>query len=97
MSHSFAGDGKGYPFSPALRLALLSADGRHRASLEVLRDAICEYVEDLLSRGVATHDIASAIWHRVTDLRSSGDMVAPTVLVDGIVNEMIASCLEPME
>jgi hypothetical protein len=97
MSHSSSGNAKGHPFSPALRQALLSANGEHRASLEVLRDAICEYVEDLRDRGVATQDIASAIRHRVIDLRASGDMAAPPVLVDGIVDEMVASCLEPME
>ena len=97
MAHSFDGDGKGHPLSPALRLALISADAQHRASLEILRDAICEYVEDLQGRGVESDEIANAIRHRVGDLRSSGDLVGRGLMVDGLVDAMVASCLEPIE
>ena len=95
MPHSFGGDGRGHPFSPALRQALMSADGQHRASLEILRDAICEYVEDLQGRGVNSDEIANAIRHRVGVLRSSGDLVSTGLVLDGLVDEMVASCLEP--
>src|SRR5687768_8664993 len=97
MAHSSGGDGKGHPFSPALHHALISADAQHRASLEVLRDAICEYVEDLRGRGVPLHDIASVIRYRVTNLQSSGDLDGPGTLVHGLVDEMVESCLEPTE
>ncbi|HJR65522.1 MAG TPA: hypothetical protein VJ802_03775 [Gemmatimonadaceae bacterium] len=97
MSHPFGGDGKGHPISPALRQALRSADAQHRASLEALRDAVCEYVDDLRDRGVASGDIAAAIRQRVTDLRSSGEMTGPGILADGLVDEMVNSCLEPAE
>lgn len=95
MSYSPSGDGKAHAISPALRHALISARARHGASLEVLQDAIREYVGDLRDRGVTAPDIASAVRHRVIDLRSSGDLTAPGMLVDGIVDEMVESCLEP--
>ena len=97
MSHSANGGGQGHPISPALRQALRSADAQHRASLEALRDAICEYVDDLRDRGVESREIVTAIHHRVTDLRSSGAITGPGILVDGIVDEMVNSCLEPAE
>jgi hypothetical protein len=75
---------------------LISVRAQHRASLAVLQDAICQYVEDLRDRGVTPHDIASAVRHRVIDLRSSGDLPAPGILVDGIVDEMVQSCLDPL-
>jgi hypothetical protein len=94
MSHSYGGDGKGVPFSPALHQALISADAMHRASLDVLRDAICEYVDDLRGRGVASPEIASAIRRRVTDLGSAGGVDAVALRLEGIVDEMVASCLD---
>ena len=93
MSHTSNGDGKGKPFSAALRQALIAADAKHSTSLDVLRLAICNYVEDLRARGVPTHDITSAIRRRVTTLQSSGSAVATGSLMDGIIDEMVASCL----
>jgi hypothetical protein len=95
MSPLFTDDGKHFPFSPALREALNGADAAHRASLDVLRDAICEYVEDLRARGASTKDIASAIRHRVGELRSTGTVTTDRVLMDGLVDEMVRSCLGP--
>ena len=97
MSHTFHSEGKGLPLSPALHHALISADAQHRASLDVLRDAICEYVDDLRGQGVPTHNIAGAILRRVAELRSSGVTATLAARVDGIVDEMVASCLEPSE
>jgi hypothetical protein len=95
MSPPFTDDGKQFPFSPALRAALHGAHASHRATLDVLRDAICEYVEDLRDRGASPKDIASAIRHRVGELRASGTVTTNRVLMDGLVDEMVQSCLDP--
>jgi hypothetical protein len=94
MPHSSSGDGKSFPFSLALRHALVSADAAHRASLDVLRDAICEYVEDLRDQGVSVDDIAGAIRRRVVDFQSAGGIAALRVGVDGIVDDIVTSCLD---
>jgi hypothetical protein len=72
----------------------MSADAKHRASLDVLRDAICAYVDDLRGRGVTLPEIASAIRRRLTDLRSASAADAGALRLDGIVDEMVASCLD---
>jgi hypothetical protein len=95
MPPPFADDGKRFPFSPALRQAFSAADASHRASLIVLRDAICDYVEHLRDRGASSEDIVSAIRHRVGELRSSGAVTSDRVLMDGIVDKMVRSCLDP--
>ena len=94
MSHHFKDDGRPFPFSPALRQALITADGAHRASLEVLRDAICAYVEDLRDQGIPAQDIVGALRHRVADLDSSDGMARLGSGARGIVDEMVESCLE---
>jgi hypothetical protein len=94
MSHSFRRDGKGYRISPALRQALTLADAEHRASLDVLRDAICEYVEDLREQGVPAHEITGVIQGRIVELRSSSESNHAGPRMDGIVDEMVMSCLD---
>jgi len=95
MLDSFHGDGQRHPISPALRTALLSADAEHRASLEVLRDAICEYVDHLREQGVPWNDIGHAIQSRIAELRFAGAPPAVAGRLDGVLDEMIASCVEP--
>lgn len=97
MSHSFYGDGKHFPLSPALHQAFLGANAAHRASLDVLRDAICEYVEDLRDQGIPSPDIATALRHRVAELQSSGGITTLGVKAHGIVDALLASCLESPE
>lgn len=97
MSHFSSGDGRAFSLSPALHYALISADAQHRASLDVLREAICEYVEDLREQGMPRHEVANAIRRRVTEMRSSGVTAPLAARVDGIVDELVASCLEPSE
>lgn len=94
MSHSSGEAGKGFPLSPVLRHALTSADAKHRASLDVLRTAICEYVEDLQHQGRHAGDVATAIRRRIADLRSADEAAGGGGKVDGLVDDMIASCLE---
>ena len=95
MADSFHGDSNGHPISPALRTALLSANAEHRASLEVLRDAICEYVGHLREQGVPWNYIGHAIQSRIAELRSGAAAPAVAGRLDGVVDEIIASCLEP--
>jgi hypothetical protein len=97
MWHSSHGDGKRFPFSPALHQAFIGANAAHRASLDVLRDAICEYVEDLRDQGVPSPDIATALRHRVAELQSSGGITSLGVRTHGIVDALVASCLESPE
>lgn len=96
MSRPFKDDGKRFPFSPALRQALSAANTSHRASLEVLRDAICEYVGELKDQGVPPVRIVGALRLRVAEL-GLGDGIGRLVQSDGILDEMVASCLDPGE
>jgi hypothetical protein len=93
MSNSFKDDGKRFPFSPALRQAFVTADAAHRASLDVLRDAICEYVDDLREQGVPHPQIAVALRRRAADLQQSAGTVRLGPHTNGIVDEMVESCL----
>jgi hypothetical protein len=43
------------------------------------------------------HEVANAIRRRVTEMRSSGVTAPLAARVDGIVDELVASCLEPSE
>jgi hypothetical protein len=72
----------------------MSADAKHRASLEVLRTAICEYVEDLQDQGMHVRDVATAIRRRIGELRSSSAANPDTIKLDGVVDEMVAACLD---
>ena len=94
MSHHFKNDGRLLPFSPALGQALVAAEAAHRASLEVLRDAICAYVEDLRDKGIPSHDIAGALRHRMAGLQASDGIATFGADARGIVDDLVASCLD---
>jgi hypothetical protein len=94
MSNSFQDHGQGFPFSSALRHAFIAADVAHSASLEVLRDAICEYVEELREQGVSPQHIAVALRRRAADLQQGEGTVGLGVYTGGIVDEMVESCLD---
>jgi hypothetical protein len=83
------------PMPQHLRDKVFSAEQDHRASLDALRAAVCDYVDELRGRGMAFDDVVHAVRSMMAELHRQTPHSPNATKYDArIVDTMIQWCGE---
>ena len=93
MSSNWKNDGPPPLILPHLRDAFDAAREGHQRSLDLLRDALCAYVEELRNRGADAEDVGRAVREQFVTMEAGAP--DPTLLLwrANLIDAMIASCV----